>query len=41
MTEREKEILDILKNDPMISQQELADILSIARSSIAVHILTL
>ena len=41
MTEREKEILDILKNDPMISQQELADKLSIARSSIAVHITNL
>lgn len=41
MTEREKEILNILKNDPMISQQELADKLSIARSSIAVHITNL
>lgn len=41
MTDREKEILDILKEDPMISQQELADKLSIARSSIAVHITNL
>lgn len=41
MTEREKEILDILKNNPMISQQELADKLCITRSSIAVHITNL
>ena len=41
MTEREKEILDILKENPMISQQELADKLSITRSSIAVHITNL
>lgn len=41
MTEREKEILDILKENPMISQQELADRLCIARSSIAVHITNL
>lgn len=41
MTEREKEILDILKENPMISQQELADKLCITRSSIAVHITNL
>jgi len=41
MTEREKEILDILKECPMISQQELADKLCITRSSIAVHITNL
>lgn len=41
MTEREKEILDILKESPMISQQELADKLCITRSSIAVHITNL
>ncbi len=41
MTDREKEILEILKEDPMISQQELADKLCIARSSIAVHITNL
>lgn len=41
MTEREKEVLDILKENPMISQQELADKLCITRSSIAVHITNL
>ncbi|RDC50148.1 winged helix-turn-helix transcriptional regulator [Acinetobacter sp. RIT592] len=41
MTDREKEILDILKNDPMVSQQILADMLNITRSSVAVHITNL
>lgn len=41
MTEREKEVLDILKKNPMISQQELADRLCITRSSVAVHITNL
>ena len=41
MTDREKEILEILKENPMISQQELADKLSITRSSTAVHITNL
>ena len=41
MTQREKEILDILKSEPMISQQELADRLMITRSSVAVHITNL
>lgn len=41
MTDREKEILDILKTNPMISQKELADILCITRSSVAVHITNL
>lgn len=41
MTDREKEILNILKEDPMISQQYLADKLSITRSSVAVHITNL
>ncbi|RDY26179.1 winged helix-turn-helix transcriptional regulator [Romboutsia weinsteinii] len=41
MTDREREILNILKTDPMISQQELADKLCITRSSIAVHITNL
>lgn len=38
MTQREKEILSILKKEPMISQQDLADRLGITRSSAAVHI---
>lgn len=41
MTDREKEILDILKYDPLISQKELADKLCITRSSVAVHITNL
>jgi pseudouridine kinase len=41
MTQREKEILSILKSEPMISQQELADRLMITRSSVAVHITNL
>ncbi len=38
MTNREKEILDLVRNDPLISQQDLADMLGITRSSVAVHI---
>ncbi|MFR3072620.1 MAG: winged helix-turn-helix transcriptional regulator, partial [Paeniclostridium sp.] len=38
MTDREKEILEILRDDPMVSQQTLADMLNITRSSVAVHI---
>ncbi|GAU77990.1 carbohydrate kinase [Fusibacter sp. 3D3] len=38
MTDREQEILEIIKENPMISQESLAQILSIQRSSVAVHI---
>lgn len=38
MTNREKEILKLIKENPMISQKELADKLGITRSSAAVHI---
>lgn len=38
MTQRERELLNLLAEDPLISQQELADRLGIARSSVAVHI---
>jgi pseudouridine kinase len=38
MTQREEEILDHIKSNPLITQQELADILGIERSSVAVHI---
>ena len=38
MTERESEILKIIKQDPLISQYELADILGITRSGTAAHI---
>lgn len=38
MTQRERQILQLIESDPMISQQELADRLGITRSSVAVHI---
>lgn len=38
MTLREQEILEHIKLNPMTTQQELADILGIERSSVAVHI---
>ncbi|QXM05295.1 PfkB family carbohydrate kinase [Crassaminicella indica] len=41
MTLREKEILALIKKDPLISQQELAKRLGITRSSVAVHITNL
>ena len=38
MTQREKEILDMIAQDPMIQQQTFAERLGITRSSVAVHI---
>lgn len=38
MTQRERQVLDCIADNPMISQQELADKLGISRSSTAVHI---
>ena len=38
MTQRERQILQLIEANPMISQQELADGLGITRSSVAVHI---
>ena len=38
MTQREQEILRLIETDPMIQQQDIADKLGIARSSVAVHI---
>ncbi len=38
MTQRERQILQMIEANPMISQQELADALGITRSSVAVHI---
>ena len=38
MTQREQQILGLLEENPMISQQELAEKLGITRSSVAVHI---
>lgn len=41
MTSREQEILKLLRNNPMISQNELAETLRITRSSVGVHITNL
>lgn len=41
MTSKEKEILEIIKRNPMISQDELARELNISRSTVAVHISSL
>ena len=38
MTQRERQILNLIESDPMIQQQDLADALGITRSSVAVHI---
>lgn len=38
MTDREREILDFIRKDPLISQNDLAKELNITRSSVAVHI---
>lgn len=38
MTQRERQILRWIEEDPMISQQELADKAGITRSSVAVHV---
>lgn len=38
LTSREKQIIEILKKEPLISQEEMARRLGIARSSAAVHI---
>jgi pseudouridine kinase len=41
MTEREQEILQWLRQNPLIPQQELADQLGISRSAVAGHIMKL
>lgn len=38
MTEREKQIIRLIKENPLITQEELAEKLNCARTSIAVHI---
>lgn len=38
MTKRERQILNLIEANPMISQNELAELLGITRSSVAVHI---
>ena len=41
MTPREREILEIIRKKPTIEQSELAEMLGITRSSVAVHIANL
>lgn len=41
MTQREREVLELIQQDPMISQQEIAQRLGITRSSVGVHISSL
>ena len=41
MTKREEEILKIIKENPLISQQELADKFGLTRSGVAAHIFNL
>ncbi len=38
MTAREEEILALIKKNPSISQNEMADLLNISRSSVATYI---
>ena len=38
MTQREAQILQWIQENPLISQQELADRAGITRSSVAVHL---
>ena len=38
MTQRERQLLQLIEANPLISQQEIADKLGITRSSVAVHI---
>ncbi len=41
MTKREQEILSLIKKNPLMSQNDLANILNITRSSVGVHIANL
>ena len=41
ITKREYEILEIIKNNPFVTQKEIGEKLNIARSSVAVHIANL
>ncbi|WP_312694977.1 PfkB family carbohydrate kinase [Caproiciproducens sp.] len=41
MTNREQEIIELIRKNPMITQNELSEMLSITRSSVAVHITNL
>ena len=41
MTKKEKEILEIIRENPLIEQSEIARLLDISRSTVAVHISSL
>ncbi|MDD1793746.1 PfkB family carbohydrate kinase [Enterovibrio makurazakiensis] len=41
MTNREDQILQLIKDDPFIQQQQIATLLNISRSSVAVHIMNM
>ena len=41
MTERERQIMELLRQNPMLSQGELAKHLGITRSSVGVHLANL
>lgn len=41
MTEREQQILELIKQDPMIAQHTLAEMLDLSRSAVAGHIMNL
>ncbi len=41
MTQRERQILELVRQDPLISQQALAERLGISRSAVAVHLMHL
>ncbi|WP_028021933.1 PfkB family carbohydrate kinase [Enterovibrio calviensis] len=41
MTSREDQILQLIKDDPFIQQQQIATLLNISRSSVAVHIMNM
>jgi len=41
MTNREKQILELLKTNALIQQQEVAETLGISRSAVAGHIMNL
>lgn len=41
MTEREQQILQLIKQDPLIAQNDLADKLGLSRSAVASHIMNL
>lgn len=41
MTEKERQVLDIIKSNPTIRQEQIAKLLNISRSTVAVHISSL